>query len=350
MKPWKTILGMGGAAALAALSAHANVAFNLIPDAGTPQYAVDAFAAAASQWSALLANNVTINLQIGYASLSAGVIGETGNAGGEVSYATAVAALNASANSASDRSAYAALPADTAYPRLINHTSDNPNGANSATPYVDSMNRVGLTLANARALGLYAASDATVDATIRFSSNFSFDINLADGIAPGTLDFIGMATHEIGHALGFISGVDDIDTAGGAQPGGNFSSNLLDLFRFSDESVALGIGVTDYTADNRDKYFSVDGGVTALAAFANGVNYGDGRQASHWRDNLDIGIMDPTAAYGEQLAISATDLQAFDVLGYTLVPVPEPGTLALLGGGLVLFGCTRWRKATSSPC
>jgi len=31
-------------------------------------------------------------------------------------------------------------------------------------------------------------------------------------------------------------------------------------------------------------------------SYATGINFGDGRQASHWKDNLAIGLMDPTAA------------------------------------------------------
>ena len=64
-------------------------------------------------------------------------------------------------------------------------------------------------------------------------------------------------------------------------------------------------------------------------AFANGVVFGDGRQASHWKDNLGLGIMDPTANLGERLSISYNDLRVFDVMGYTLVP--EPSVMTLFG-------------------
>ncbi|HXI71168.1 MAG TPA: NF038122 family metalloprotease [Verrucomicrobiae bacterium] len=317
------------------------VTFNLIPDVGTPQFAIDGFNAAAGLWSSRLADNITVNIEIGFTPLGANIIGGTDSSFIETTYSQMAQALAAHRTSADDYSSYAALPAGSSYNRLINHTSDNPNGANSSTPYVDTMNRVGLTTANAKALGLLAP-DSSLDATIIFSSDFSFDFN-HDTVAPGKIDFIGAAAHEIGHALGFISGVDDIDGLNGAYPGDTFSSNLIDLFRYSALSLAQGAGVTDYTADPREKFFSADGGLTSIALFADGINYGDGRQASHWKDNLGIGIMDPTAAYGETLNISGTDLRAFDVLGYTLVPIPEPAVEALFGVGLLVLTLLRLR-------
>ena len=328
--------GFFAALCLIATGVRANVAFNLIPESGTPQYAIDGFNAAAQMWSSVLGNNITVNIQIGYASLGATVIGETSSAFVESSYAQTLQALANSRVSSDDYASYAHLQQGSSYTRLINHTSDNPNGANSATPYLDSMSRVGMTTATAKALGL-ADTGASLDATIRFSSDFNFDFNHNGPIAPGAMDFVGVAAHEIGHALGFVSGVDDIDYLGGVYNGDTFSSNLLDLFRYSLLSLSYGEGVTDYTADNRDKFFSVDGGATAIALFADGVNYGDGNQASHWKDNLGLGIMDPTAAYGERLTISQNDLRGFDVLGFTIVPEPNVSALLTVGFGVILF-------------
>ena len=322
------------AALLAGLPARASLTFNLIPEAGTPQFAIEGFSAAARLWSEVLADDITVNIQIGYRSLGAGVIGSTSSAFIERSYPDLRRALETHCTSLDDYTALASLQAGDFYRRLINHTSNNPNGPNSATPYVDTMDRVGLTTANAKALGLLAPG-GDVDATIRFNSDLSFAFTHAGTIAAGQFDFVGAAAHELGHALGFYSGVDDIDTLRGAYPGGDFSSNLIDLFRFSTLSLAEGRGVSDYTADARDKYFSVDGGATALAWFATGVIYGDGRQASHWKDNLGIGLMDPTLTSGERVDISALDLRLFDVLGYTIVP--EPGLVALFATGVCLL-------------
>jgi hypothetical protein len=116
----------------------------------------------------------------------------------------------------------------------------------------------------------------------------------------------------------------------------------LDLFRYSAASAAL--GVIDWTADNRPKYFSIDGGATSIARFAEGVVWGDGRQASHWKDSMGIGIMDPTAAQGETLSISQNDLRALDVIGWDVVVVPEPGTVALCGLAFVGVAIFRRRR------
>lgn len=323
------------AIASAARPACANLNFNLIPEPGTSQIAIDGFTAAANLWSAVITDNITINLQIGFSALGPNIIGGTSSEFIERSYFDVLQALATRRTSADDFSSYAALQPGVGYERLINHTSNNPNGANSATPYVDTMDRVGLTTANAKVLGLLPQDDS-VDAIIRFSSSFSFDFGHGETIAPGQFDFVGVAAHEIGHVLGFISGVDDIDQLNGLYAGGDFSSNLIDLFRFSTLSLSFGDGYSDYTADNSEKYFSVDGGETSVALFANGVNFGDGRQASHWKeDEPPVGIMDPTAALSERLTISPDDLRLFDVLGFTVIP--EPGVSVLFGGGLLFL-------------
>ena len=65
-------------------------------------------------------------------------------------------------------------------------------------------------------------------------------------------------------------------------------------------------------------HFLVDGGITSLATFSTGVNFGDGYENSHWKDYMNFGIMDPTVAKGELLDITYLDLTAMDVIGWDL--------------------------------
>ena len=325
------------------VSSRANVVFNLIPEAGTPQFAMDGFAAAANRWSSVLADNITVNVQVGFVSLGQFVIGQAGSDFREYSYSATRTALTTHGVSAADSSSVGALQSGASYNRLINRTSDNPNGANSAVPYVTMMDRVGMTTANAKVLGLLAPS-ASVDAVIRFNSTFGFDFDPSNGITGGQFDFLGAATHEFGHALGFISGVDDVDQFGGTVPDEGFSSNLIDLFRFSALSLAAGLGFTDLSADTRDKFFSVDGGVSQGPLFSNGYYNGDSRQASHWKDFMGLGIMDPTAFPGELMVMTDNDLRALDVMGYTLVPEPATAPLLAIGGALLLLRRSARRK------
>ncbi len=349
----------------AATPANAALIFNFTFLGSSTAQANQAFIDAGNRWSALFTDNVTINMTVGQVALGAGILASTGSARYLTSYASTAAALSADATSANDAIAVANLTPGSSFGMLINRTADNPNGAGSATAYVDNNgsannSSIRMTSANAKALG-FASPGSIVgncatacDASITFATAFAWDYNPNDGITAGAYDFVGIATHEIGHALGFISGVDILD-GNGAAPGFNSDLftyvNTLDLFRYSAQSAAVGVDVIDWTADTRAKYFSIDRGVTVGPGFSTGRAFGDGQQASHWKDSLGLGIMDPTASQGELLAISANDIKAFDVIGWNLrqaVPaVPEPGTwmMMLAGFGLV-GGAMRRRQST----
>jgi hypothetical protein len=387
--------GIGSSGALAPVSA---LTFNFNPPAGTTidPRAQAGFEAAGARWSSLFTDNANIIIDIDFRPLSTGILAQAGSTRKMYSYTDFYTALSNDRISADDNSAVSSLSTGTNFKAYINRTRNNPNGIGSATPYVDSTgantSMVNISSANAKALGLLGGlpagstislataegfmpsgpinpdfmissppANATpgADASITFSSSFQFDFDPTDGIDSTKFDFIGVATHEIGHVLGFTSGVDTLDIntppVGRLFPDDAFVSvNSLDLFRYSAASKAL--NAIDWTADTRSKYFSLDRGITNLGNLATGVNFGDGQQASHWKDNRGLGIMDPTFSNGELGVISANDLRAFDVIGWnrssaTATAVPEPsniiGTLMFAGFGAKLVLKRRQKLAKS---
>ena len=347
-----TITAIVAVVLLWAAPTRATVVFKFSSDPGTSPDAIGGFAAAGAMWSALFTDNVTVNIHIAFTdTLPPQTLGSTSYANTSASYTAVRDALTADRITVHDTTAVSFLQPGAALNLVLNRTSNNPNGAGSATSYLDSdgdanNTTIRLTTANAKALRLWPATDPAADADIQFNSTFNWDFNRADGVTG--YDFVGIAVHEIGHALGFVSGVDILDN-NSPPVAGPFRDDQFtyvspaDLFRFSTTSTNFGIGVIDWSADTRDKYFSIDGGTTKLAGFSTGGNFGDGRQASHWLDNL--GIMDPTAAQGELLSISTHDTRLLDVIGwdpFTLATIPEPSTTALgLVGLLLVLRTTR---------
>lgn len=342
---------LAAASCLAFTGAAQALAFNFTFTASTTLEQQQAFIAAGQHWSTLFSDPVTLDLTVGVEPLGTGVLASAGSRRASYTYANYLGALSGDASSADDTTAVGFLPAGSSFGMLINRTSDNPNGAGSATPYLDTTGAnnttINLTTANAKALGLnpgtgvVGACTSTCDASIRFGTAFSWDYDRSDGIDANSYDFVGIAAHEIGHALGFVSGVDilDINSTGSFFLANQFTFvNSLDLYRYS--ALSLASGVIDFSADTRPKFFTFDGGATIGPEFSLGRTWGDGQQASHWKDNRAIGIMDPTASRGELLNITPYDVQALDVIGWSLSPIPEPETYALFVLGLGAIG---WR-------
>ncbi|WP_206364508.1 NF038122 family metalloprotease [Sphingomonas pokkalii] len=345
--------------AIGAVPAQAQLKINLIDNGGvTGSQAELGFKIAAAYWESVISTNVTVNLGVGYSALGTGIIGSTGSTRYSVATEDVIGALRDVGSSALDAAAVLPGLSQTTFNDSVfgavrgismvrnaartGNTGINLNASQYDTSIGTNNVRLSVTEANLKALG-YTGFGAGNDANITFSSAFAFDFNPMNGISADRMDFIGVAIHEIGHALGFTSGVDVYDQYSGVGPNATIGNALnwnnqtagsvLDLFRYSSDprNVAPGTGpVLDWSVGTA-AYFSLDGGLTQFngrSLMATGAYNGDGRQASHFKDtpsNQDgcngysqIGVMDPTFCYGEMGVITSTDLAAFDAIGWNL--------------------------------
>ena len=325
------------------------VDINLTYADGTTIQQIIAFEIAAQIWESYLEDDVTINIHAEVTDeLDAYMLGGalpafvTG-----VDYVDIKAALIADATSDDDNTAVSNLPTeDKGEITIFAHGKDNLNS--------DQMN---ITRANAKAIGLTGIDPhgTELDAFIALNDlsahpgyYWSYDDPNASTITANELDFVSVALHEMGHALGFTSGLDDpgwlealqdnYDSKKGKIEIKDADSNIgnpLDLFRFSGAGIQESKGDgQDWTIGADSPYFSIDGGNTVLAEFStgdedidqDGTLEGDGYQPSHWKHNIvnPAGIFDPALSAGVRRNLSEVDLKALDVIGWDRST--EPGS------------------------
>lgn len=333
---------LAAVAALCTLSmartAHALGSFQIVivpnSDLAANPNALAAFNRAAAEWESYISDPITVTIDAGLAHLGSTILGQTSTVTLSNNYSTIRNLLVNDASNEFDDGVVAALPATNA---LFNTTLPTGFTRNGTLTF---------TKANAKALGVtnLDAQFGASDATINFSEDYNFDYDNSNGITAGAYDFQSVAAHEIGHALGFISEVDTIDTAiHNGQTSNAVSPSTMDLFRFSNTNDPSTLADFTTTArdlvpgdvDHFDQITNIFGGATEVLD-STGAYTGDGNQASHWKDNLGLGIMDPTLASGEISSISANDLRALDLIGYEITVVPEPGVMMpLVAAGLL---------------
>jgi hypothetical protein len=300
------------------------------------------FLKAAERWEAILQAHapVTIVIDVDFGPtrfgtpFGANVLGSTGtqalfNANG---YGAVKAALVARADGAQETALYNALPSSPA-PTDLGSTS----GMVISSALLRVLGEIP-AVANPAAEAGFGNPPAT-----GFNSSFSFDFDPSNGIDIDKIDFDSVATHEIGHALGFSSRVGTTESDSTAP----VTLSVFDAFRFRP-------GTTLNTFTTAERVLSSGGGqvfyagaseVEVSTGRANGTG-GDGFQASHWKNGppgFTLGIMDPAIAFGERQLIGPNDLTAFDTFGYlvrdiTGAPLINSLAASLRGDVLSLTG------------
>jgi hypothetical protein len=311
-------------------NAPAETCFDVTYELDVPTAVRTSFNQAAAGWSALLNDPVTVKIDVGWDDeLGSWTLGEASTWVAYGDY-NAVRNLVAGGGEPGDTREESLLPA---LPTASQFVVDLPPGfAFDGTTFIST--------ANYKALG---GPYAGPDGSINFSSTFPWDFDPSDGIDEGHYDFHGVAQHEIGHILGFLSGLKDVDYA--LHQGSTIDDvwvSGLDLFRFDTTDLD---GDFDFTTTPRNltpggshSFYHGDDSIL----MSTGTYNGDGMQGSHWKDNLGLGIMDPTMMAGECVEIGPNDLIAFDLLGWDVVP--EPSTLVLTLTGLLAIAFLARRR------
>ncbi len=265
----------------------------------------NAVLAAASLIDAALTDNITINIAVGYGEIDGTPVSSTSAEGGPnignfFSYSQVRSLLLSHASTG-----------DTTFNSLP--------GGNS----IQGQAQVTLWSAQQKALGLIAANNTAIDGYVGFGTGIPVSL------------MVGVALHEIGHAMGRV-------------PYGS-TPDIFDLFRFTSPGTRLFSGSATAPA----AYFSIDGGVTDIADYGRTSDSSDFLNGSRTPEDPYNEFYDS----GTLQHLTAADLQQLDALGFDLTS-GNSGGVGSGGGPKVAFapddfngdakGDVLWRNANGT--
>jgi hypothetical protein len=291
---------------------------------------------AAAIWMARIKNDITVRIDVDFGVRRFGATYPTDILG--VSRAQEVCAENlypqlretllGGAATSQEAAIYASLPQDF----LL---TDRGATQNIAAP-TSLFRSLGLLESDADP----AAERATLGEppAISFNSAFPFDFDPRDGIDSDKIDFEGLALHQIGHLLGFVS-----ETTEGLATTPVFvtpwdllrSRSSVTTNRFTAAQLISNAGVEpqDFTGDHP---------ILLSVKPSNHPGSDALQSASHWRNessgNHDFGLMEAIARFGQRLTITQNDLRALAYLGHSveLTPAAAEEVIALASGVAVM--------------
>ena len=192
--------------------------------------------AAGQQFATYFADNITVNLNVGWGEAGGAAVTSPVAAGSFVqsptTYDDFAANLAAVAASGDDQSTVGAL----------NYLSVS----GGAAPF-------NVANAQSKAFGLIAPTATAADGSIGFSAGVTWDFDPSNGISVGAYDFFAAFAHAASHAMGRVN---------------DGANDPLSLFSFT----ASG---TPAAANATNAYLSMDGGVTKLASFLSSGDLSD---------------------------------------------------------------------------
>ncbi len=284
-----------------------NITFSFSPS--VPLAVSNALQSVATFIESQFGDNLTMNISVDWQSMGGGVLGATGSFESNLSYASVRDSLVDDMDI--DDSIQAELPGGTTVPVRYDEARSD----------VTDEDTVALTWGNLKALG---GGPPNTVASMTFNSGFNWDFDPSNGINAGAYDFRSVAVHEVGHAMGFVSDVDD-DCSGAAH-----TLAVMDLFRFRDTD-----GCCDYDPDTLAEFTVTprlvdcnapnDAHTTDLISAEYRMSDGSPSQASHFRFSVDA-IMDPSIAAGESFYpdfFRAPDMAVLDAIGWDTPVEPD---------------------------
>lgn len=282
--------------------------------------AKQSFLRAAARWESVIQTQITVVIDVDFGTTFMGQAYESDTLGSTIPQLLGISSqygvirnlLISRAADARQTEVFSALPTT-----FINTDLGVTANTSASSPVLRALGALSAT-ANPDAEAAQIGSPPAIG----FNSAFTYDFDPTDGVDPGKIDFEAIASHEIGHALGFNSfvGFKELSPTLPQFP------TIWDLFRFRPGALTL----NSITNDKRLQLIGGEQvhfvGESALGLSTGGPDNsgGDGEQASHWKDDGQtgrfVGIMDPNAGQGLRLVSTAADLLALSYMGYKINP------------------------------